>query len=128
VKPGAVIAFLLLVASAVVTFFSFAQATAKHVTIAQARSMPGVTVQVPGTIDRSTVAFRIRGTRPELRFDITDMQGGSERMTVLYTRPKPENFANATSVEAVGTYSNGEFRAHSLLVKCPSKYQAKNGP
>jgi cytochrome c-type biogenesis protein CcmE len=83
---------------------------------------------VPGKIDHSTVTFGIRGTRPELRFDITDIQGGTERMTVLYTRPKPENFANATSVEAVGKFRDGEFHAHTLLVKCPSKYQSKERP
>ncbi len=53
------------------------------------------------------------------------MDGGPDRLTVVYPQPKPENFDNATSVEAVGQYRNGVFYASNLLVKCPSKYNDK---
>lgn len=122
-RPGALIAFLVLVGSAVATFLSFSQTAVKHVSIAEAKAMPGKTVQVPGKIDKSTVVFRVVDRRPELRFDVTDMQGGDERMTIVYRKPRPENFHNATNVEAIGRYENGEFVATTLLVKCPSKYQ-----
>jgi cytochrome c-type biogenesis protein CcmE len=59
-----------------------------------------------------------------LRFDIQEMKG-TNRLTIVYREPKPENFDSATSVEAVGTYRNGEFHAKNLLVKCPSKYNDK---
>ncbi|NUQ70715.1 MAG: cytochrome c maturation protein CcmE [Chthonomonadales bacterium] len=122
-KPAHIIAFSLLLISACVTLFSFSQATAPHVSIPQARAMPGKVVQVPGQIDHSSVSFTIHGTQSELKFDITDMQGSKDRMTVVYRKPKPENFANATSVEAIGRYSDNAFQAHTLLVKCPSKYE-----
>lgn len=122
-KPGALIAFLVLVGSAVVTFLSFSQSAVRHVTIGEAKASTGVTVQVPGKIDKSTVSFRVVHKQPELRFDITDLQGGDDRLTVVYRKPRPENFHNASSVEAIGRYEHGEFVASTLLVKCPSKYQ-----
>lgn len=125
-KPGAIIAFIVLVGAAITTFLSFSQATVKHVTIAEAMASPGKTVQVPGQILKETVSFRIHDKQPELRFVIVDMQGGSQRMTVVYRKPRPENFHNATSVEAIGQYKDGVFEASTLLVKCPSKYQGKD--
>lgn len=126
-KPGPTIAFVLLVGSAIVTFLSFSRATAKHVSIAEAKRSSGVVVQVPGKVDHSTVSLTTDGSTPKLRFEVTDLQGSGERMTVVYSRAKPENFASCTSVEVVGRFQDGEFHAHTLLVKCPSRYQADAG-
>lgn len=122
-RRGPLVAFFVLVGAAVLTFISFSGATARHVSIAEAMRAEGQIVQVPGRIVRETVQYNLQGNRGELRFDVEDMQGGSEKMTIVYAGAKPENFANATSVEAIGTYQNGVFRARTLLVKCPSRYQ-----
>ena len=123
-KRGPIIVFLVLIASAVFTFVSFSGATARHVTIQQAKAMPGQMVQVPGRIEKDTVQYRLDGVKGALSFEITDLQGSGERLNIVYSGAKPENFANATSVEAVGVYRSGEFHAQRLLVKCPSRYQA----
>lgn len=122
-KPGALVAFFVLVGSAVATFLAFSQATVPHVSLPEARRLAGQTVQVPGKIDKESVSFRIVNGQPELRFEVTDLQGSSERMTIVYRKPRPENFQNATNVEAIGRYEDGVFVATTLLVKCPSKYQ-----
>jgi len=126
-KPGAVVALIVLVCAAAATFVSFSQATVKHVTIAEAMSMPGKAVQVPGGIVPGSVTFSLRGNQPELRFEITDLQGGTERMTVIYRKPRPEGFNSVTTVEAIGRFKDGVFNADVLLVKCPSKYRGRNG-
>ena len=122
-KRGPLVAFFVLVAAAVLTFVSFSGATARHVSIAEAIRAEGQIVQVPGRIKRDTVRYELQGNRGALRFDVEDMQGGSETMTIVYQGAKPENFANATSVEAIGTFQDGVFKARTLLVKCPSRYQ-----
>jgi cytochrome c-type biogenesis protein CcmE len=126
-KRGPIIAFLVLVAAAVFTFVSFSGATARHVTIRQAKQMRGRIVQVPGKIVKDTVAYTVSGQRGQLRFEVTDMHDPDERMQIVYAGAKPENFANATNVEAIGVYEDGEFRARTLLVKCPSRYQGSDG-
>ncbi len=123
-KRGPVIAFIVLVAAAAFTFVSFSGATARHVTIRQAKAMSGQMVQVPGRIEKDTVSFDLSGENGHLSFDISDIEGSGDRLKVVYAGAKPENFANATTVEAVGMYRDGAFRAQRLLVKCPSRYQA----
>jgi cytochrome c-type biogenesis protein CcmE len=125
-KAPHIIALAVIVASMVVMLFSFSGAVAQHVNIDQAKSRLGETVQVPGNIDKSTVKYdTVKG---ELRFDIigvdpkTREEIPSQRLTVVYAQPKPENFDTAKGVEAVGTYKDGLFVAQNLLVKCPSKY------
>ncbi len=119
-KPAYIIAFIILAISLVATLVSFSGAIAQHVSIPQAMTRTGETVQVPGDIQKDTV--RYDSLRGELRFDIVDKTDQKTRMTVVYAQPKPENFDSATSVEAVGRYKDGVFRADNLLIKCPSKY------
>lgn len=125
-KTPHIIALVVIVASMVVMLFSFTGAVAQHVSISDVKMRKGETVQVPGNIDKSTVKYD--ATRGELRFDIigvdpkTRKEIPSQRLTVVYPQPKPENFDTAKGVEAVGVYKDGVFRADNLLVKCPSKY------
>jgi cytochrome c-type biogenesis protein CcmE len=125
-KPPHIIALAVIVICMVVMLFSFSGAIAQHVTIPQAMARPDETVQVPGNIVKDSVAYDVQ--KGELRFDILGVDpntrkiDSSQRMTVVYAQPKPENFDAATSVEAIGRYQSGVFRAQNLLVKCPSKY------
>lgn len=56
-------------------------------------------------------------------FYLQDENG--EQVKVVYNKPRPANFEQATSVVAIGHYDadQGYFVAEDLLVKCPSKYQ-----
>ncbi len=58
------------------------------------------------------------------RFKITDSK---ESLSVVYNGSLPASFRDDTDIIAEGVYQkNGEFKAKSILVKCPSKYQAKS--
>jgi len=121
VRAPHVIAFIVLAISMVVAVISFGGAVSKHVTVREAMQSAGRTVQVPGRIVEGSVRYDPGSS--SLRFTVSDMRDASIRMDVVYARPKPENFDAATSVEAVGMYRDGVFRAERLLVKCPSKYR-----
>jgi hypothetical protein len=41
---------------------------------------------------------------------------------VVYPRPKPNNFEQATQLVVIGEMSNDVFYANDMLMKCPSKY------
>lgn len=118
-KPAYVAALFIIVLSFGVVIYAFTGSISRHVSIREAIQRPGENLQVPGKIVKESVKFDpLRG---ELRFDVTEMTGPG-RMTIVLHEAKPENFDSATSVEAIGKFSDGVFHADSLLVKCPSKY------
>jgi cytochrome c-type biogenesis protein CcmE len=118
VKPAYLVACFILLGSLGFTLYSFRPTP--YVSVAQARERPGETLQVQGKILKETVRYEISNGRGELKFEIMDKH--NHRMQVVYPQAKPENFDEATNVDAIGRYENGVFRANTLLVKCPSKY------
>jgi cytochrome c-type biogenesis protein CcmE len=57
-------------------------------------------------------------------FRMEDLEGGTA--TVYHKGPIPQNLMEADNVVVVGRFDeNGTFVAQRILVKCPSKYQAK---
>ncbi len=58
------------------------------------------------------------------RFVMTD---GTRRLPVAYSKETPDTFVDNAEVVVEGTLSpDGIFVAHTLLAKCPSKYEAQN--
>jgi hypothetical protein len=53
-------------------------------------------------------------------FHMKDQDGNVRR--VVYPRPKPNNFEQATQLVVIGEMRNNVFHAHDMLMKCPSKY------
>jgi cytochrome c-type biogenesis protein CcmE len=98
--------------------FVFQSSVTPYVTFAQAKSAKGA-VQVKGTLaaPRITLTEDGRFTQFMLRDD------AGEEVSVVYRGVKPEGLDEATGIVAIGKYSNGQFLADKLLVKCPSKYQ-----
>jgi cytochrome c-type biogenesis protein CcmE len=119
-KPAYLIALFVIGLCMAVTLVTFGSSMTRHVTVAEVKKQPGVAVQVPGDIVKDSVDYDV--ATGGLRFDIIDRVDKTQRLTIVYPEPKPENFDTANSVEAVGTYRNGVFVADRLLVKCPSKY------
>src|SRR2546423_7626565 len=117
-KRPHVIALGVILVCMVAMLISFAGAIAPHVGIKQAiGGTPGETVQVPGHIVKESVQYN--AARGELTFDIlgvdprTRQVDATQHMTIVYGQPKPENFNEAESVEAIGRYERdrGVFRA-----------------
>jgi cytochrome c-type biogenesis protein CcmE len=82
-------------------------------------SRSGKKVQVAGGLVENSTEYL--DASEELRFDMVDENGNT--MTIHYSGVKPGNFEEAVQIVAVGSFSEGVFRAEQLLVKCPSKYQ-----
>lgn len=58
------------------------------------------------------------------RFVMTD---GSKQLPVLYAKETPDTFVDGSEVVVEGSLgADGTFAAHTLLAKCPSKYEAQN--
>ncbi|HWR05266.1 cytochrome c maturation protein CcmE [Sporomusa sp.] len=98
--------------------FVFQSSVTPYVTFSQAKSAKSA-VQVKGTLaaPRITLTEGGRSTQFMLRDD------AGEEVSVVYRGAKPEGLDEATGIVAIGKYSNGQFLADKLLVKCPSKYQ-----
>lgn len=53
-------------------------------------------------------------------FYMKDEDGNVRR--VIYPKPKPNNFEQATQLVVIGEMKNNVFYANDMLMKCPSKY------
>ncbi|HNY61461.1 MAG TPA: cytochrome c maturation protein CcmE [Caldisericia bacterium] len=58
-------------------------------------------------------------------FNMVDEKG--EVLPVILDGVLPQNFAGAQKGVAIGSFKDGSFHAEQLLVKCPSKYENKDG-
>jgi cytochrome c-type biogenesis protein CcmE len=58
-----------------------------------------------------------------LRFAISD-EKSSEQLPIVFYGPRPDNFQRAASAIVEGELlSDGTFKAETLLLKCPSRYE-----
>jgi cytochrome c-type biogenesis protein CcmE len=96
-------------------------AIAYYVTVAELREsgLSGRNVRVAGNIVEGSIVWDPRGMR--LAFDLVD---GSGQMPVVYSGPRPDMFRDGAELVVEGRLSaEGIFEAHTLLLKCPSKYE-----
>lgn len=98
--------------------FVFQSSVTPYVTFDQAKAAKSA-VQVKGTLVAAAIAPA--GDGKFIKFMLRDDSG--EEATVVYRGVKPEGLEQATGIVAIGKYTNGQFMADKLLVKCPSKYQ-----
>jgi cytochrome c-type biogenesis protein CcmE len=116
-----VVGAVLLLAFAGFSYSSFQKNLTPYVSYAEARDS-GRTVQVAGALEKGS--GRYDEAAGALHFTLRDEASGAT-MPVAYHGVKPANFEDAISIVAIGAFdaASGEFAAHKLLVKCPSKYQ-----
>jgi cytochrome c-type biogenesis protein CcmE len=97
---------------------SFRKSMTPYISFVEAKRTTSL-VQVNGVLANKD--YVLRRDEQFLQFDLKDDHG--EVMTVEYRGVIPGNFDQATSVVAIGRFTDGRFHAEQLLVKCPSKYQ-----
>jgi cytochrome c-type biogenesis protein CcmE len=115
-----ILALGLLAVATAVGVSSFKKSVTPYISFAEARHAPGL-VQVNGVLaDKNYVLKR---DEQFLEFKLKDSR--SDVLQVTYRGVIPGNFDQATSIVAIGRYTNDHFEAEQLLVKCPSKYQAE---
>jgi len=81
-------------------------------------------VQVTGIVVPGSVKEASEGN--QLFFVLQDVEQTSVRLKVFFQGIAPDNFKPGIQVVVQGTLGKeGVFQAERLLVKCPSKYEAK---
>jgi cytochrome c-type biogenesis protein CcmE len=110
---------LLLLAFGIGAFRTVSSALTPYVSFAYAETA-GRAVQVKGHAVYGTVMLH---DEESFYFTMTDLDGGSAR--VYHKGALPRNLVEAESVVVVGRYVEGGFVAQRILVKCPSKYRAR---
>ena len=89
--------------------------------------LAGKRIRLHGDVVRKTIHYS--ADRQRLAFDLAGNRGG-QRVPVLYHGAPPDLFARAgVSIVAQGAWDARRkiFAADRLLVKCPSKYQRREG-
>ncbi|MFQ5877244.1 MAG: cytochrome c maturation protein CcmE [Acidobacteriota bacterium] len=88
----------------------------------RARSDLGENFRINGNVVEGSIE-RTPGA-PGARFLMTD---GTRELPVAYSKETPDTFVDGSEVVVEGSLGpDGVFVAHTLLAKCPSKYEAEN--
>jgi cytochrome c-type biogenesis protein CcmE len=117
-------ALLILGAIAYVTFSSFQANAIYYLTLkelnAQRSSLVNQPVRVNAPLDKSTIQFDDKTLL--LKFSLKEE---NLVLPVVYKGAKPDTFEQGESVVVEGKLGqDGTFYAHTILVKCPSKYES----
>ncbi|MCO6449249.1 MAG: cytochrome c maturation protein CcmE [Caldilineales bacterium] len=116
---------VLIVAAILYLVFTSIQSTgAYYMTVAEvnddAAALMGKKIRVSGAVVHNSENWD--AVNLLLSFDLTDETG--DNMTVSFHGSRPSNFGRATEAIVEGELSSdGVFRADTLLLKCPSRYE-----
>ena len=118
-KPLHMIGIAIILLSIVFGYYGLSASMRPYTTMIAEAKDSGRGVQLAGFLG-STGEYNAEG---KFTFLLQDSSG--QKISVIYSQPKPSNFEQAVSIVAIGNYDvkSGNFIAESLLVKCPSKYQ-----
>ncbi|MDM8527235.1 cytochrome c maturation protein CcmE [Anaerolineales bacterium HSG24] len=78
-------------------------------------------VRVSGMVDEESIEFNNRDLI--LKFNVLGENG--KALPVVFNGPKPDQMRADTEAIIEGTYNGHSFKAHNLLLKCPSKYEGE---
>lgn len=97
--------------------------------VSEALAMPADKVQSArlfGTVKDEGIA-RL-GDKPGVRFQLEDKDNASQTLWVVYEGAVPDTFKAGAEVIVEGSLGgvNADFKAETLMTKCPSKYQKEN--
>ncbi len=112
--------FIVLLTVGYLIFTAVRGATAYYLTVEELKhqSPSARHVRVAGTIVGQSIVWEARDLT--LQFDIADQSG---TLPVVYHGPRPDMFRDGAEAVIEGQYTaQGIFQAHTLLLKCPSKY------
>ena len=115
---------LILGAIAYVTITSFQSNSVYYITLqelnAQRATVVGQTVRVNAPLDKSSVQFNDKSLT--LKFNLVD---SGFVQPVVYKGVVPDTMGDGATIVAEGRLgADGGFQASTILVKCPSKYEA----
>ncbi|MFQ6033503.1 MAG: cytochrome c maturation protein CcmE [Candidatus Bipolaricaulia bacterium] len=83
---------------------------------------PAERIRISGELVKDSV--RYDSAKPLLEF-VLQSKDGTTRVSVSYQDVMPDNFMKSEEVVVTGYLEGDRFTAESMLVKCPSKYEAE---
>jgi cytochrome c-type biogenesis protein CcmE len=119
-KPKYIIGILIILVFIVFAAINLSKSLTPYVSLDDAKKSSKV-VQVKGQRVVGSENFDV--DKKVFTFKMTDEKG--EQFSVIYNGVKPANLEEAEEIVVIGRYTQGQFEADQLLVKCPSKYQAE---
>lgn len=84
---------------------------------------PGKEFHIIGQLDK-TKPLDYDATKNVNKFSFYLIDDKGLERKVIYNSVKPQDFEKSEKVVVIGSMQNDEFVASSLLLKCPSKYNA----
>lgn len=113
------------VAAGVLVWLGLGRGAVYYYSVSELRALGAVNnVRVSGRLQEGTFVRR-GGTH--FSFTIHDRDNPSELLAVIYDGVLPDTFKQTAETEVVleGDHgADGTFQAHTLIAKCPSKYEA----
>jgi cytochrome c-type biogenesis protein CcmE len=116
-KPKLIIGIISIVLFTSLLMYNFGNSISTYVNFEQAEGRS--TSHVVGTWD-NTQDYGFSRETMQFSFHMQDQDGNVRR--VVYSKPKPNNFEQATQLVVIGELRNNVFYANEMLMKCPSKY------
>lgn len=83
---------------------------------------PAQRIRISGELVEDSVQYDPAG--PLLQFDLQS-EDGTVQVSVSYGDVMPDNFMRSEEVVVTGYLQGDQFQAESMLVKCPSRYEAE---
>jgi cytochrome c-type biogenesis protein CcmE len=125
-KPIHIIIIIVLVAAIAVVVTTLSD-TNTYSDFGESSAKPGKEVHIIGTLNTNKpIEYDAQKDANRFSFYMTDEKGVEKK--VIYNKPKPQDFEKSEKVVIIGSMKNDEFHATSLLLKCPSKYNADKKP
>jgi cytochrome c-type biogenesis protein CcmE len=116
-----VILLVLVIAVAVVVTTLTDSSTYSNFT--EAAANPGKEYHIIGILNKTKpIDYDAAKNVNRFTFFLVDDKGSEKK--VVYSNAKPQDFEKSEKVVVIGSMKNDEFIASSLLLKCPSKYNA----
>lgn len=116
-KPKLLIGIISIVLFTSLLMYNFGNSISTYVNFEQADGRSNS--HVVGTWDR-TQDYGFSRKTMKFSFHMEDEDGNVRK--VVYSKPKPNNFEDATQLVVIGEMRNNVFHANEMLMKCPSKY------
>lgn len=121
-KPKLLVGIVAIVGFTSLLMYNFGNSISTYVNFKQAENMQNA--HVVGTLDDSK-KYGFSMESKQFSFYMKDKAGNVRR--VIYPKPKPNNFEQATQLVVIGSLRNEVFYAEEMLMKCPSKYNDTSG-
>lgn len=117
-KPKQLLGMALIAACIVTAGLAMRGTVRESLTVREVMASEGEPCGLYGEVVKGSDKYDLKAAR--LTFHLKDEQG--DAIPVVYARPKPANFDQASHIKAKGAYRDGAFQADELVLKCPSKY------